>query len=230
MNAIRPDEPSLEDVIRAWVAQAQQEMHTAFPGRVQKYDARRQVADIEPLVRHAVLQPEGDYAYEAMPLLPSVPVVFPRAGAWQVSFPLGAGDGVLVVCCESAIGHWRAGDGSPQYPGDPRRFDLSHAVAIPGLFARGKALQSASADDLVVGHDTDPTARAVFKHTGGIELAGGAQFVALAAYVDARIEALRLLFNAHVHGGGTISGNTAVPTATVPTPYATVAAAKVKAT
>ena len=150
----RPTTPDEWDTMHAWFEQYLLELHTAFPGIVQSYDAATQTATIVPAVRYPVPQPDGSYQYEELPPIPSVPIVFPRTKRWAFSLPISAGDTVLVVCAESAIGAWRAGDGSVQYPGDLRRHHLSHAVAIPGLPARSKALQHASATDLVLGADS----------------------------------------------------------------------------
>jgi phage baseplate assembly protein V len=66
----------------------------------------------------------------------------------------------------------------------------------------------------------------------GVELRLGSDaasnFVALANLVDARLAAIRTAFNAHIHAGGTISGNTAVPSSLLAA-QASVAAGKVKA-
>jgi hypothetical protein len=134
--AERPISPSTEDVIRAWIERYLADHHTAMPGRVHAVNMDNGTVDVEPLVRHPVLRPDGGYDYEDLPILPAVPVVMPRLGDWFLSMPISRGDFVLVVLCESAHGHWWAGDGELQYPGDLRRHDLSHGVAIPGFVPR----------------------------------------------------------------------------------------------
>lgn len=163
----RPITPDREDITRAWIERYLDDVHTAFPGKVQSYDAEKQTADIVPLIRHAVPQADGSFLYEELPMLPSVPVIFPRVGEWFMAFRVAEGDTMLVMCCESAIGHWRVGDGAIQHPGDTRRHHLSHAVAIPGLFVRDRALSNAPTDGasdpaLVIGRDTDDGMRVVF--------------------------------------------------------------------
>lgn len=69
---------------------------------------------------------------------------------------------------------------------------------------------------------------AVFRADGRVEIRsknGVAVPLATKADIDAlafKVDSLRLLFNAHFHSGGTISGNTGIPNATdlVPTPSA----------
>jgi len=188
---IRPAFPDQLDVIRAWIEQYLSELHTSFPGRIESYDAATQTANVQPLIRHPVLQPDGSYAYEDLPVLPSIPVMFPRSEGWFVACRLGPGDTVLVVCCETAIGHWRDGDGAAQYPGDLRRHHIAHAVAIPGLFVHRKALAhapqepppdnatpeqvmaDASAPAVVLGSDDPNGTRVTIRKNGAVEVTQG---------------------------------------------------------
>jgi Phage protein Gp138 N-terminal domain len=156
-NQFRPDEPDLEHVLHAWFEQYLENLHTAFPARVQNYDPVTQTADLVPVIRHAVSMPSGRYTYEDMPVMSMVPIIQPRTAGWFVHLPISAGDFVLVVCCSSNFAYWWIGDGSKAYPGDIRRHDPSFAVGIPGFFNRGRSLQRMQqgnadlASDLVIG-------------------------------------------------------------------------------
>lgn len=223
----RPAFPTQIDVLQAWLEEFGRELHTSFPARVQSYDATNQVADLVPLVRHPVPQADDSVVYEDLPVLPHVPIVFPRTGRWFLSLPIAVGDLVLVVCCESAIGHWHASDGGVTYPGDLRRFDLSHAVALPGLFPQSKALANASATDLVIGDDQG--SRITLKPDGTVEIAGNAAFVALANLVNNALSTIRTTFNAHVHTGVSTGVGSSGPPATPLVSLPDVSASKVKA-
>lgn len=129
-----------------------------MPGRVQSYDPDLQTADIVPLIRQQVPQPDGSYAMEDLPVVPSVPVCFPRSGDAMVTLPIAAGDTGLLIVCGPAIGHWRVGDGDVTDPGDLRRFHLSHAVFLPvGLVPRSKALRSTGAAGATAPPESAPT-------------------------------------------------------------------------
>ena len=145
--------PTETEVAHARMEQHDLEQYTGCPGRVERYDAATQTADIVPLVRHPVPQPDGSYTTEDLPVVPSVPVLMLRSGRMFFAPPLAPGDTVQLLVNTSAIGHWRAGAGDVTDPGDLRRQHLSHAVAIPGLYVRRKALAHASATDLVMGDD-----------------------------------------------------------------------------
>lgn len=250
----RGTEPEAVDVTRAWIEHHLSAVHTAMPCRVQSYDETAQTADLVPLVRHPVPQPSGRFVMEDLPVLPCVPVVFPRTGDHFIAFAIQPGDHVLAVFCEGAIGHWWAGDGDVTDPGDLGRHHLSHAVCFPGLFHRGGKLahapnaSAAPAPRLVIGSDADDGTRVTFFASGAVKVTrgddvvlqvdadgtvhvGGAaasQFVALANLVDARLSAIRAWLNAHTHPTAA-TGPASVPS----TPLGaqdSVAATKAKAT
>ena len=213
MSGERPPYPTELDGERARREVHELEQHVAIPGRVERYDAATQIADVLPLVRHPVPQPDGSYALEDLPVVPSVPVIFPRVGRMFVSLPIAPGDTVQLLVNTAAIGHWRAGSGDVTDPGDLRRQHLAHAVAIPGLYARSAALGHASATDLVLGDDQGT--RVAIKPDGTVTITTGAgvalkidadgtvhlggaagEAVAMAALVKGNLDALKTIFDA----------------------------------
>ena len=213
MSGERPPYPTELDGERARREVHELEQHVAIPGRVERYDAATQIADVVPLVRHPVPQPDGSYALEDLPVVPSVPVIFPRVGRMFVSLPVSVGDTVQLLVNTAAIGHWRAGSGDVTDPGDLRRQHLAHAVAIPGLYARSAALGHASATDLVLGDDQGT--RVAIKPDGTVTITTGAgvalkidadgtvhlggaagEAVAMAALVKGNLDALKTIFDA----------------------------------
>lgn len=225
MSDDRDDEPTLGSVLDAHRDAWAEELHTAVPGRVESYTAGEQVADVQPMIRRRIERRDGSAVYETMPIIRAVPIVWPRAGDWFVHMPLAAGDFVLLVMCERDIARWRqTGELSP--PLDVRHHHLSHAVAIPGVYPRTRELGDVPTDALVIGKDGGSTIR--IKDGGEILVGtGAAQFAALANLVKARLDTIQAAFDAHIHSGGTISGNTGVPAAVIG-PLADVAASKVK--
>ena len=170
--------PSESDIADAREDALRLDLETAFPARVQAYDGSAQTADLVPLVRRQVPQPDGSHAMEELPVLPCVPVLFPRMGSAFVSLPVAVGDTGLVVVCSGAIGHWRAGDGDVSDPGDLRRHHPSHAVFLPlGLTPRARALTqtgAAGAGGMVAGFDSADGSRILLRADGTVEiLAGG---------------------------------------------------------
>lgn len=220
----RADRPAAIDVLRAHLDLLEQDMHTCLIARVQSYDAPSQTADLVPVVRHAVEQPDGSTVYEELPVLPHVPVAMPRAGDWFIGLPVAPGDFCVVHVFDAASEHWRAGDGSDQYPGDVERRSLGSCVAYPvNCYPRTAALAHAPPQngDLVIGSDEGTGTRLAFKPDGRVVLTQGAtvvlqvdangtvqlggnaatQLLALANLVTAQLNALK----------GAISGAAVVP-------------------
>lgn len=182
-------EPTQEDLIRAHIEHALFRVHTAMPCRVQSYDPTLQVCDLVPLVRHAIHDPDGGITHEDYPVLPCVPVVFPRTQDHFIAFAIQPGDMGLAVFCEDAIGHWRVGGGDVTDPGFLGRHHLGSGVFIPGLFDRSRKLAHAPAGSgangavqgadpvLVVGSDAANGPRTTYHANGVVKTTQGATVV-----------------------------------------------------
>lgn len=216
-------EPTLAEIVRLALDSRLLDLHVALPCRVVSYDAATQTVEALPLVRRAIEDTSGEVQHEDLPKLPNVPVLFPRSAAFSASWPIAAGDTVLVVFCSSAIGNWRQ-SGDLANPGDLRRHDLSHAVAIPGIAPEGETIP------------TSPTAAVLEVNTPATHVtvgAGASQFVALENLVALRLTELVTAINAAtiaVGAGGAVDVGaklTAAGWSAMPTPP-TVAATKLK--
>jgi hypothetical protein len=202
------------------------QLHTAMPGKVESYDASTQTVSVKPQIKTAYPDGEGDYTHKDLPVIPNVPVQFPRAGGFFVSFPIQKGDFVLLVFSERSIQAWRD-KGTAVEPGDLALHPLDGAVAIPGVYPEADALADASDTDMVLGKDG--TEAAQIKLTSSqVHLGGGDQFVALSNLVNSRLSAMVTFINAHIHNDP-VTGVTSAPTTTLGA-QASVAAANVKAT
>lgn len=103
------------------------EIHTALPGEIISFDAESGMA---------VVQPVGDYVTSdgtqlAYPSIIEVPVMFSYCQSVGVGmvFPVGKGDSCLIVISEVELDKWRSGAESEA----SLRFDLTSAIALPGL-------------------------------------------------------------------------------------------------
>lgn len=64
-----------------------------------------------------------------------VPVMFPSAGNGLLSFPIKVGDHVLLVFSKRDMSNWLVSeDGAQTSPETFRRFNITDAIAIPGLY------------------------------------------------------------------------------------------------
>jgi hypothetical protein len=119
---------TLNDAMLSAVDARLVDMHVCLPGRVKKYDYRAQKADVQPLLKRPYVN-----GAKSLPMITSVPVVWPRGSGGGLNFPLQKDDGVLLVFSERSLDKWLASSGGEADPGDSRRFDLSDAIAVPGL-------------------------------------------------------------------------------------------------
>lgn len=210
--------PTLAEVIRAALDARLVDVHTAIPAKVVRYDASKCLVDAAPLVKAPVLAEDGSTSFDALPVVPNVPVSFPGAGGFRVTFPISVGDTVLLVFSEASLERWLQFGGEVD-PEDPRRFALSDAVAIPGL--RSFADVEAAATDAVVIESNGSDVRL------GTKTANEA--LALASKVAIELDAIRTAFAAHTHVSTVPPNPTGPAVPTLVGPSGSTASARVKA-
>lgn len=112
-------------------------IHVALPAVVQSYNAQAQTVECQPTIRERVIQPDGEITYMEYPLLVNVPVAFPQAGAYSITFPVSKGDECIVLFSDLSIDNWWK-YGNVQNPVEQRRHDLSDGMAIMGVKNQAK--------------------------------------------------------------------------------------------
>ena len=156
------------------------EVHTALPGEIVSFNAASGMATVKPIGKFAT--PDGkklDY-----PAISEVPVVFPfcQSAGVGLAYPVNPKDSCLIIVSEVELDEWRTGAESE----GSLKFDLTNAVAIPGLLEGGGTLISeaqkqqaavlGAGDNRVIVSDsgvTVDTGATVFKITDtGAELTG----------------------------------------------------------
>lgn len=164
--------PTLEDVLQLAIDSHMIDVNTSMPGVVENYYYQTQTADVRP----ALMRKYRDRGLVEMPLINAVPVVFPSGGGGQTSFtfPLVKGDPVMLVFAQRSLEVWKS-KGGVVNPGDPRRFNLSDAVAYPGGRSPGAPLTTANSANLRIAHgqallEMDTGGRITFGTNGGNEL------------------------------------------------------------
>jgi len=150
--------PGLDDVINEALEEALSELYVALPGVVQAYDPAAQKASVQPVARVAHRDEDGKRVVQALPVVNGVPVVFPGGGGFSVTFPIQAGDTVLLIFSGASLDKWKAGAGGTGGGGtiDPdfySRHPIGDAIAIPGLRNFAAARATAPTDHVFVGED-----------------------------------------------------------------------------
>ena len=126
-------EPNLINEIAGMIDAKLAATHVSMPARILTYDESEQRATVQPIVRRYYTNEEDARIAERLPAIEGVPVAFPGAGEYGITFPLSAGDTVLLVFGECSLDKWLAYGGSDVDPDDPRRNAISDAVAYAGL-------------------------------------------------------------------------------------------------
>lgn len=111
------------DIFRESVNAMLCNVHTSLPGIIVSYDSTSNKATVQPALNKNFTSGEIP-----MPILENVPILFPK----HIKFPINAGDYVLLIFSERSMDLWLSVGGQVT-PTDPRKFDLSDAIAIPGL-------------------------------------------------------------------------------------------------
>lgn len=118
------------------------EINTALPATIIDYNPSTVRATVKPTLPKRLNNGETLQA----PQIVNVPVCFPMADisgtVAQITLPLKAGDGVLLIFCQRSLENWLSGN--EVAPDDPRQFDLSDAFAIPSTNARSPAADAAN--------------------------------------------------------------------------------------
>ena len=145
----------ITDVIKDWISNRLADVNTVMPGRIVDYVPAEQKASVEIVIKR-LLNTEGANKTVDVPAIINVPVVFPATPKSMLTFPLEKGDGVLVVFSQRSLDVFlRAADNAPLDPEDFRRFDLTDAIALPGLFGFPSAPNDTAKHSLA--HSTDDT-------------------------------------------------------------------------
>jgi hypothetical protein len=141
----RQDDPS-ED-IRAAIESAAFDLHVSCPGIVQSFDPDAKTVTVKPAIRAAVDGKTVEY-----PLLVDVPVVFPSAGDFTLTFPIKPGDDCLVFFGDSCIDAWWQ-SGGIQDPVEFRQHDLSDAFAMFAPLNQTRKIPNISGSNVQLRHN-----------------------------------------------------------------------------
>jgi len=155
---------TLIEVIDNAVLRAFEDVHTSMPGRFESYDFKTQKATVKPLLKKMYL----DETVLDLPVLGNVPVVFPRTKTSGMTFPINKGDKCALFFSERALEQWYL-SGDNTEPGDPRRYDLSDAFAVPGLFSFAETNLASNNNNLEIHHKGF---KIVITQAGKIQLIG----------------------------------------------------------
>jgi len=135
-------EYTLPDLVEAIVEHSLWDLHTCLPAKIVTIDYEQQKATVQPLIKERNRDAKAnDKGLQDMPVIQGVPVIFPSANTGILTFPIKAGDIVLVVFSERSVDNFVFSDGvNPVDPDDFRKHNYTDAFCIAGLYPFKKAL------------------------------------------------------------------------------------------
>jgi len=210
--------PSPEAVIGAAIASRMLDVFTALPGIVESYDATAKTITVKLAVKRAIDTEDDGVVLEEIEPIPNVPVLCFGSPKLSLRATLAKGDSVLLIFSQWAIAQWRS-TGEVSDPRDLRLHGPSYPVAVPWYAPSGGPGDD---DDDSIGRAGG--LRAHFKNDA-IEVGDGSDAVAMAAKVNARLNALEsfassvqtfLFSHTHPAPGGTTSAAAPPFTTTAP--------------
>lgn len=169
---------TLTDAVRGSVQYHMTGIHTAMPATFINFDESDRSATVQPSINKNYM----DGTTARLPVIHKVPVMFPFGGGSSVTFPINPGDYCLLIICERSLEEWKR-LGIDEKPIDRRKFNLSDAVAIPGLVPFTETMQPIGSNFSIRYGDSSIT----ITQSGEIQINSGNQIVSVTAGGDVNI-------------------------------------------
>lgn len=132
-----------EEVYRVIMETVSNNLRVAIPGIIQSFDPVAQTVTVQPAIQERIANPDLTDSWVTLPLLVDVPVQFPRAGGFSLTFPVRKGDECLLIFGDMCMDGWWSSGGIQNQP-DKRRHDLSDAYALLGIWSQPRVLSNYS--------------------------------------------------------------------------------------
>jgi len=135
---------SLQDALLSALTGWQADMWTALPAIVQTFNPATMTCEVQPTIQVSFKSPvDGTISWKTIPLLVDCPVVFPSGGGATLTFPIVAGDEVLVIFSSRCIDAWWTYGKIQQQPA-LRMHNLSDGFVIPGVKSKPNVISNIS--------------------------------------------------------------------------------------
>ncbi len=146
----------IEKLVKNMIDQVLDDLHTAAPARIEKYNAEKMTAEITLLYKKS-----GN----KLPPIIEVPVSLVKAGPFIIRAPYSKGDIVLVVFSERALDYIL--NAEPQDPKSKAKHRIDDAIVVSGIKIDSQdKLQNNFTEDLLF-QNLDTEDYFVMKKSGG---------------------------------------------------------------
>jgi phage baseplate assembly protein gpV len=142
-----------EETLRAHFEGHQASLWTALPGIIESVDLGAVTVSVQPSIQCQVSNPDGSKVWTNLPIIPDVPIFYPRGGGYTLTFPIKQGDECLLVFSSRCIDAWWQ-QGGVQKQLELRMHDLSDGFALVGPMSQAKKISGISANTTQLRADT----------------------------------------------------------------------------
>lgn len=144
----------LASVMRVAFTAMMANVYTSIPGTVVRYNSSTKTVDVSPTIKMVFENGE----VKSMPIITDVQVVFAGTDQVVIQYKLRKGNPGLLFFSSQSLENWMISTGGEVEPGDSRKFALTDAFFLPGLFpprspgkvGRGTGLELLSEDTSMV--------------------------------------------------------------------------------
>ncbi len=154
-SSVDPREYSndVQEAIQLALDARQALINTHMPAIVQSVDFAKNTLVAQPAIQGRYLTTDGNVLFVDIAQLLDVPIAFPSGGGFSITFPIAAGDEVLICFGQRCIDSWWQNGGFKNKPMTYRMHDLSDAFAIPGIRSQPRKITNISTTDVQVRND-----------------------------------------------------------------------------
>ena len=143
-------DPDLGDLLALHGESLLDGVHTMLPGVIVSYDAAKQLADVQPQIKHRRLDEDGETVISIpYPVVHNCPVKFCGTARGRITWPVAAGDTCEISFASASIQRWISLGGLVD-PGEDRRHDLTDGTCYVGLHDAAHVPTDAPTDAVVV--------------------------------------------------------------------------------
>jgi len=133
-------------------------LRVGLPGRIEKFDAATQLADVQPLLQEEYPTANGKTAVASLPVITNVPVFTPGGSNFVLTTPIEAGAQCWLQFSDRSLDVWNDRGGIVD-PVDPRRHDLTDAICIVGVRSQAAKVSEYDANAIQLGKVGGPRVR-----------------------------------------------------------------------
>ena len=203
----------IKELIRRMIAS---NVNTCMPGIIDSFNSANQTVTVRPAIQMKITI-NNEITYKDYPQIINVPLVFPQAGGFAITFPVQSGDQCLLIFSQRCIDNWQlSGRISPPEQNIPgaRTHDITDAFAILAPSCNSNIIGDYNTNGVEIRNEIGTSK--ITLTDSGIVITGDLTVIGEITSTEnitdkvTSMEANRFNFNGHTHNNGA-GGTTGFP-------------------